>query len=149
MSFQNSWYMFTKKGDNWTTDRGICQSQGGDLVSIETEEEWKFIGDEIQNRSTMSNCSRACNHNPRYDKWYIGLEKKGENWTWVSGKLVNMPKWAGEPNCEGSVAHICKQTIKGNQSLFCGIHGSEKLAYICEIPKGKTKLLFIFDIELG
>ena len=50
MSFQNSWYIFTKKGDNWTTDRGICQSQGGDLVSIETEEEWNFIGDEIQNR---------------------------------------------------------------------------------------------------
>ena len=47
------------------------------------------------------------------------------------------------------VAHICKQTIKGNQSLFCGIHGSEKLAYICEIPKGKTELLFIFDIEYG
>ena len=149
MSFQNSWYIFTKKGGNWTTDRGICQSQGGDLVSIETEEEWNFIRDEIQNRITMSNRSRACNHHPRYDKWYIGLEKKGENWTWVSGKLVNMSKWAGEPKCEGSVAHICKQTMKGNQSLFCGIHGSEKLAYICEIPKGKTKLLFIFDIELG
>ena len=64
-------------------------------------------------------------------------------------RKLKLSKWAGEPKCEGSVAHICKQTIKGNQSLFCGIHGSEKLAYICEIPKGKTKLLFIFDIELG
>ena len=62
---------------------------------------------------------------------------------------MKLSKWAGEPKCEGSVARICKQTIKGNQSLFCGIHGSEKLAYVCEIPKGKTKLLFIFDIELG
>ena len=50
-------------------------------------------------------------------------------------RKLKLSKWAGEPKCEGSVAHICKQTIKGNQSLFCGIHGSEKLAYICEIPK--------------
>ena len=111
------------------------------MVSIETEEEWNFIGDEIQNRITMSNRSRACKHHCRYDKWYIGLEKKGENWTWVNGKLVNMSKWAGEPECGGTVAHICKQTINGTQSLFCDIPSSENLAYICEIPIGKKKLL--------
>ena len=149
MSFQNSWYIFTKKGENWTTDRGICQSQGGDLVSIETEEEWNFIGDEIQNRSTMSNCSRACKHHSRYDKWYIGLEKKGENWTWVNGKLVNMSKWAGEPECGGTVAHICKQTINGTQSLFCDIPSSENSAYICEIPIGKKKITLIFVTKLS
>ena len=79
----------------------------------------------------------------------LGLEKKGENWTWVNGKLVNMSKWAGEPKCKGTVAHICKPFINGDQGLFCGTNGSKKLAYICEIPKGKTKVVFIFKIELG
>ena len=42
------------------------QRLGGDLVSIETEEEWNFINDEIQRRNTTS-----------YDnRWSIGLTKK-------------------------------------------------------------------------
>ena len=77
------------------------------------------------------------------------LRKKGENWTLVKGKLVNMSKWAGKPKCKGTVAHICKPFINGDQGLFCGTNGSEKLAYICEIPKGKTKVVFVFKIELG
>ena len=77
------------------------------------------------------------------------LRKKGENWTWVNGKLVNMSKWAGEPKCEGTVAHICKPFINGDQGLFFGTNGSEKLAYIFETLKGKTKVVFIFKIELG
>ena len=79
----------------------------------------------------------------------LGLEKKGENWTWVNGKLVNMSKWTGEPKCKGTVAHICKPFINGDQGLFCGTNGSERLAYICEIPKGKKKVVFIFKIEPG
>ena len=80
-----------------------------------------------------------CNELHLYDKWYIGLEKKDESWTWVNGKLVNMSNWAEEPKCEGAVAYIGKRSIKGNQRLFYDVHCSEKLAYICEIPRGKTK----------
>ena len=145
--FQNSWYIFTKKGKGWNKNRKICPSQGGELVSIETEEEWNFINDEIQNRSTILSCSCDCNQYHLYDKWYIGLEKKGEKWTWVNGKLVNMSNWAEEPKCEGAAAYIGKRSIKGNQRLFYEVHGSEKLPYICEIPRGKTKLLFIFNFE--
>ena len=75
--------------------------------------------------------------------------KKGENWTWVNGKLVNMSKWTGGPTCKEAVAHIRKKYICGDQALFCDAYGSEKLAHICEIPKGKTKVVFIFKIELG
>ena len=148
ISFQNSWYIFTKRGGNWTTDRGICQSQGGDLVSIETEEEWKFINDEIQNRN-MSHCNLSDHHCYCCNRWYIGLKKKGENWTWVNRKLLNMSKWAEGRQSRGAVAHICKQSVNGDQGLFYNIHGSRNLAYICEIPKCKTKLLFIFKTELS
>ena len=53
ISFRNSWYIFTNKGGNWTTDRDICQSQGADLFSIETEVEGNFVLSEIQNHSTV------------------------------------------------------------------------------------------------
>ena len=136
-------------GKHWLWNRETCQSQGGDLVSIETEEEWNFINDQIQNRSTVSSCScdYAGYHNDHCDTWYIGLKKKGKNWTWVNGKLMNMSKWNGKPMCMGAVAHICKQSIDGEQGLFYNIHESRDLAYICEIPKGKTKLLFISNAE--
>ena len=43
------------------------QRLGGDIVSIETEEEWNFINDEIQRRNTTN-----------YDnRWSISLTKKG------------------------------------------------------------------------
>ena len=62
----------------WMVNRNFCRSCGGDLVSIETEEEWKFITGEVQNRSTSV--------------WCIGLKKKEKNWTWVSGKPLTIKK---------------------------------------------------------
>ena len=52
------------------------QRLGGDLVSIETEEEWNFINDEIQRRNTTN-----------YDnKWSIGLTKK-------KGRELELGEW--------------------------------------------------------
>ncbi|CAH3159267.1 unnamed protein product, partial [Pocillopora meandrina] len=132
--FQTSWYTFSKWGRSWRRNRKACEYQGGYLVSIETQEEWQFINDEIQKRSSWNTSA-----------WHIGLRFCNKTWTWLSRGKLDFSKWRdsenkSQPNCEGSVAHICKQTIKGNQSLFCGIHGSEKLAYICEIPKGVCTL---------
>ena len=62
---------------------------------------------------------------------------------------MNMSKWIGSSKCGGTVAYIRQQSIDGEQGLFSDIHGSKKLAYICEIPKGKTKLLFISNTELS
>ena len=52
--FKNSWYIISLYGGSWHGNRVICQSQGGDLISIETEEEWNFINNEIQRRNTMT-----------------------------------------------------------------------------------------------
>ena len=67
ITFKNSWYIILVKRFSWHWNRNKCQSQGGDLVSIETEEEWNFINDEIQRRNMT-----------KYDnRWSIGLIKKG------------------------------------------------------------------------
>ena len=74
--FKDSSYIFSKSGEDWDENRIVCNDQGGDLVSIETEEEWQFINGEIQKRTT-SNTSA----------WHIGLLKiYAGDWTWLSGK---------------------------------------------------------------
>ena len=93
--FKNSWYIISLYGGSWHGNRVICQSQGGDLISIETEEEWNFINNEIQRRNTAN-----------YDnRWSIGLKKRARNWTWMSGRPLTICKWGkGEPKGEHGVA---------------------------------------------
>ena len=73
--FKNSSYIFSKTGRYWDDHKRVCTYQKGYLVSIETEEEWQFINQEIQKRSTWNTSA-----------WHIGLENKSGVWTWLSGK---------------------------------------------------------------
>ena len=118
--FKNSSYIFSKSGRGWYQNRDVCYNQGGNLVSIETEEEWKFIKHEIQKRCTRNTSA-----------WHIGLWKIGGVWTWLSGKKLNISKWRdSEP--DDHYAEISK-----NGGLFNGINQNDENAYICEIPGGK------------
>ena len=120
--FKNSSYIFSKSGRDWYDNRDVCYQQGFDLVSIETEEEWKFIKHEIQKRGTWNTSA-----------WHIGLWKISEVWTWQSGEKLNISKWRdSEQDGNGEYAEISK-----NGGLFNGINQSDENAYICEIPGGK------------
>ena len=121
--FKNSSYIFSKSGRFWVNNRNICSSQGGYLVSIETEGEWQFINCEIKKRGTWTTGA-----------WHIGLEKKGGVWTWLSGEQLNISKWRdSEPDGEDIRAEISK-----NGGFFNGIlFTSSRNAYICETPGGK------------
>ena len=98
-------------------------NQGGYLVSIETEEEWQFINDEIQKRGTWNNSA-----------WHIGLWKGAEgSWTWFSGEKLSISKWQdSQPDGNDKHAEISK-----NGGLFNGISWDDKNAFICEMPGGK------------
>ena len=121
--FKNSSYIFSKGGANWNYNRGVCLFQGGDLVSIETEEEWQFINNEIQRRAT-SNTSA----------WHISLKKKNGVWTWLSGEQLNISKWRdSEPDGnDGQIVVICK-----NGGLFNSVYWLDSNAFICEMSGGK------------
>ena len=97
ITFENSWYIISVSGRSWSENKFICRSRGGDLISIETEEEWNFIDNEIQRRN-----------NTNYDnRWSIGLEKRTGNWTWVGGRPLTICKWGkGEPSGEHRVAFM-------------------------------------------
>ena len=142
MTFKNSWYIISVREANWLSswlwDREACQNQGGDLVSIETEDEWNFINDQIQRRDIT-----------RYEnKWNIGLTKKAGNWTWVNGRLLTICKWEqGEPRGEHHAAFMYKRTSNGEQGVFVGVNVMRigyVHAYICEISEGKLLFLLLF-----
>ena len=131
---------------NWLWNRETCQSQGGDLVSIETEEEWNFINDQIQRRNSM---------NYRTYEWSIGLRKKAGNWTWVNGRPLTICKWGqGEPRGEYDAAFMYQRYSTGERGVFGSLNSTSwkyVLAYICEISKGKLfcfRFLIFFIITI-
>ena len=129
--FKNSSYIFSKSEGkremkrDWNNSRRVCNEQGFDLVSIETEEEWQFISYEIQKHGTWNTGA-----------WHIGLWKIDGVWTWLSGEQLNISKWRdSEPDGNDNYAEISR-----NRGLFNGISRNNKNAYICEIPRGKITL---------
>ena len=101
---------------------GTCLNQGGYLVSIETEEEWRFISHEIQKRGTWNTST-----------WHIGLVRKCGVWIWQTGQQLNISKWRDSKQ-DGKEY---RAEISKNESLFNSISGSDENAFICEIPGGK------------
>ena len=120
--FKNSSYIFSKSGRYWYNNENVCYLQGGYLVSIETEEEWQFINQEIQKRCTWNTSA-----------WHIGLGKMGGVWTWESGEQLNISKWReSQLDDRDDRAEISK-----NRGLFNSISRGDKNAFICEMPGGK------------
>ena len=127
-SFNNSWYIFSKQEETWNVSQRKCRSQGGDLVSIETEEEWMFINKEIRNRI------------PKF--YHIGLVKKADKWTWLSGRpLTICQRRKNQLTRKRNVAVI--QSTIDNECNIDYLDSYEWAAYICEVSNGKTEpLLF-------
>ena len=125
--FKNSCYLITDGGAKWPKNRRTCQDKGGDLVSIETEEEWQYINSELQ---------RRCIGEP--NEWYIGLKKDDQgDWKWVNGKPLTIGKWQeGQPSGDGDVAVISKDYPLKSQGLFNDLDGDRWYrAFVCEIPR--------------
>lgn len=100
-------------------------------MSMETEEEWRFINKEIQNRNIAE---------PQ--EWHVGLKKEPEDWKWVTGQPLTINKWQeGQPSGDGDVVVMAKDYPADTQGLLNDLRDDIKKAFICEIPKGKTRKL--------
>ena len=126
--FGDSCYKFVETGRTWSENRDTCKGKGGDLVSIETEEEWQFINAEIQKLT-------ICEPN----EWHIGLKKVGvRDWQWVNGRPLMINKWQRrQPDGDGDFTVMSKDYPSESQGLFNDLANYHKRAYICEFPKGK------------
>ena len=94
------------------------------MISIETEEEWDFIKNEI--------------HDNTEGGWYIGLVRENGSWTWVSGRPLTIFKWGDQPSGGRNRATLVMKNQKGHFSNQ--FHRGEDTSYICEMPKGKNTL---------
>ena len=122
--------MFHESGKPWSKNRKSCRRQKGDLVSMETVEEWQFINREIQKHTLQGS-----------NDWHIGLRKRGNKWEWVSGEpLTITDKWQdNEPSGDGNHAVMSKDYPPGSQGLFSDQRGGINTPYICEFKKGKRR----------
>ena len=97
---------------------------------MESEQEWQFITNEIQNKTG----------NPD-NEWFIGLEKnlKTQEWTWINGKSLTIDKWdksGNNPEPDDSYGLIYKDYPKGSKGLFSTFRGNVLRGWICEEETG-------------
>jgi len=113
---------------DWEGSRKRCKKIGGELVSIESEKEWFFLKETIQNYTT--------------GEYFIGLRNvsKSREWRWISdNSKVNATRgefpWAkDEPSGDGKCAVMYKDYRK-DYGLFNDLSCSEQrhtIGYICE-----------------
>nr|XP_011422437.3 macrophage mannose receptor 1 isoform X2 [Crassostrea gigas] len=83
----NNCYQFFDKQLDWSDAREICQSNGGDLASIESQQEQYYVSAKIRNLNSVA--------------MWIGINDRGtENrFMWTDGSPVAYLHWGnGEPN---------------------------------------------------
>ncbi|CAH1774399.1 unnamed protein product [Owenia fusiformis] len=81
-------YQFITTASSWTDSRATCQDHGGDLLSINSVHEQRYIA------------ARTVGITGSLGMW-IGIHDRSEKfiWEWSSGDPVNFFNWApGEPN---------------------------------------------------
>ncbi|XP_001633779.2 uncharacterized protein LOC5513576 isoform X2 [Nematostella vectensis] len=123
--FRDSCYIFSSEGTSWTENREKCKSRNGDLVSMETEEEWSFINKKIQSLS-----------NAFSDEWHIGLKQNGNSWNWVNGKPLAIDHWQpSQPSGDGEYVVIAKEYPPGTQGGFNDLRDDTFKGYICEVAR--------------
>ena len=114
---------------NWEESRHSCKETGGDLVSIESLEEWNFVKNTIQSMRT--------------GEYFIGLKKDGKSgeWRWISdNSTVNAIKgtfpWAkGEPSGDGDCL-VMYTSYRQDYGEYCDLScfAKRKRGFICESP---------------
>jgi hypothetical protein len=136
-SAQCSCYTFDGQSlKSWSESQSSCQESKGDLVSMETVEEWKFIKTQIQNKTTDENGK---------NEWSIGLEKRDGEWKWLSNHNLTYNKWqTGFPdNHENKTyAIIAKNQTSNASGLFSNVIGdNQRRGHICEYKIGKEGMI--------
>ena len=80
-----------------------------------------------------------------FSKFYhIGLERKADMWTWLSGRPLTICHWEkNRPTPKRDVAVILKVSTSDKRCIINFFSRNMSAAYICEISNGKTKLFYI------
>ena len=96
---------------------------------IESEQEWQFIKNEIQNKKSGG----------QFNEWFIGLEKNltTQRWTWINGKSLTIDKWRKNGiNRDDPYALIHEEYPRGFKGSFSSIRADLSRGWICEEETG-------------
>ncbi|XP_068703991.1 uncharacterized protein [Montipora foliosa] len=119
-------YDVFKDNTIWTAAQTEC---GGDLVAMESEEEWNFLKSKVKQWSYQNKYGQ---------RWHIGLRKRSDKWCWTTRKDTCMevkvapPRWSsGEPN--NLQKEHCVEMLKDGfyNNIECSRNGVDT-GYICE-----------------
>lgn len=93
-SFQTSSYFLLRQETSWDRARGLCQNDGGDLVVIDSEAEWKFVLEALKSKGEED------------ELWMGASARSGFDgpWEWLDGRSFSKDDvhWEGwGPNDTG------------------------------------------------
>ncbi|XP_018595244.1 C-type lectin domain family 6 member A-like [Scleropages formosus] len=87
--------------NTWSGSRQECIKMGADLVTIDSEDEQRFISE------------LATNY---YDKWHgywIGLRRSSNGWFWVNGDPLTTGFWISDPTDKHASQCVLTNTVNG------------------------------------
>ena len=94
-------YAVTKETMTWDDARAMAQAQGGDLVTIHSEEENDLVAGLLDGKSAWLGASDDGDRIPgAFETHYTDNE---DGWRWVDGSELSYDNWnSGEPNDAGT-----------------------------------------------
>lgn len=102
VEYKGKIYKVFNSGFGWSNAKLWCESQGGHLATINSEEEWEIV------KKALNDFNGA--------KCWLGAENKSGSWKWVTGEELSFTKWAqNQPDC-------C-----GNNEFYLGTFGNDSL----------------------
>ncbi|MBN3302177.1 lactose-binding lectin l-2 isoform X2 [Amia ocellicauda] len=123
--FKDQCFEFIDHEKSWLDAELHCLGLGGNLASVHTEEEYKFLLQELHH------------HNSSNDKaWLGGSDHYQEGqWLWTDGSVWKYTHWsAGEPN--NLEAHQdCLEMNFGDDHAWNDQDCSHTLPFICEMDR--------------
>ena len=127
VEFQGRFYRIYDMGFRWDDVESLCESGGGHLLTVTSEEEWLFVKDLLQNGT------KKC--------YWLGatdVETEG-TFLWVTGEPFEYTDWAsGEPNNDGAEDYLEIETwneYRWNDGEVDGDFGQfsqDNHGFICE-----------------
>jgi len=121
LKHENSCYWFSDDVTNWDDAEKACKGKQSHLVTIQSEDEHKFV---VQNRKDKN-----------VDTW-IGAHQNGtdlNNWYWSNGEIFRFQNWLyGQPDLVDQKCASIYGDSANHLNLWHDINCDGAFRYVCE-----------------
>lgn len=119
-----SHYLWIDKELGWAEAQAECKRLGGNLVCIESEEEWEEV---LSYRNDAGFRGR---------RFWIGFSAPASEteYSWVDGSDANFENWAAQPKAKPEIAGVAAG-MAGSWIAYSKGEESRVTGFICEWPR--------------